>query len=206
MHPGGVDESRGEADRAGVERVLDRADHRRQLLVGRRSRVGADDRSPDRPLADEERDVQAERLLGDAIEVLPERPPPGDEAVRPQQQLHGRAADVGDRGQRVAAVPRQLGGVALVQEAGQRPVEEERAVGVAVRIDEARRDDAAGDIEHGLDLALVDRREVADGQDPVAEDADIGRAAGAPGPVDEGPTAKQQVERGHAAMVTRSDP
>ena len=61
------------------------------------------------------------------------------------------------------------------------------------------------DVEHGLDLALVDRREVADSQDPVAEDADIGGAAGAPGPVDQGPTAKQQVECGHAAMVTRSD-
>ena len=86
VHPGGIDESGGEADRAGVERVLDRADHRRELLVGRRSRVGADDRCPDRALADEERDVQAERLLGDAIEVLPERPPSGDEPVRAQQQ------------------------------------------------------------------------------------------------------------------------
>ena len=81
-----------------------------------------------------------------------------------------------------------------MQVAGQRAVEEERAVGVAVRIDEPGRDDAAGDIEHGLDLAVRDRREVADRQDPVAEDADIGRAAGAPGPVDEGPAAKQQVE------------
>ena len=181
------------------------ADHRRQLVVGRRSRVGADDRSPDRALADEECDIQAERLLCHAIEVLPERPPPGDEPVRSQQQVHGRAADLGDRGQRVTTIPRQLGRVALVEEAGQRPVEEERAVGVAVRIDEARRDDAAGDIEHGLGLALRDRREVTDSQDPIAEDADIGRAAGAPSPIDEGPTAKQQVERGHAAMVTRSD-
>jgi hypothetical protein len=74
-----------------------------------------------------------------------------------------------------------------------------------VRIDEARRDDAAGDVEHGLDLALPDRREVADGQDPVAENTDIGRAAGAPGPVDQGPPPKQQVECRHAAMVTRSD-
>src|SRR6185369_5938916 len=114
-------------------------------------------------------------------------------------------ADVGDRGERVAAVPRQLCGVALVEEAGQRSVEEERAVGVAVRIDEARRDHAAGDIEHALYLARVDRRQVADSQDPVAEDADVGWAAGAPGPVDEGPTAKQEVERGHAAMVTGSD-
>ena len=79
-------------------------------------------------------------------------------ATRPfgrSSRVDGLAADVGDRRQRVAAVPRQLRRVALVQEAGQRPVEEERAVGVAVRIDETRRDDAAGDVEDRLDLALA---------------------------------------------------
>ena len=204
VHPRGIDEPRGQADRAGIKGVLDCADHCCQLLVGRRPRVGADDRSADRALADEERNIQAERLLGDTIEILPECPPPGDQAIRTQQQLHGLAPDVGDRSQRVATVSRQLRRVALVEKAGQRPVEEQRAVRVAVRIDEARCDDAAGDIEQGLDLTLSDRREVADSQDPVAEDTDIGRAAGAPSPVDQGPAPKQQVECRHAAMVTRS--
>ena len=85
----------------------------------------------------------AERLLRDAVEVLPERPPAGHETVGAERQLDQLAADLGDRGERVAAVAGQLGRVALVQVAGQRAVEEQRAVGVAVRIDEPRRDDAA---------------------------------------------------------------
>ena len=56
------------------------------------------------------------------------------------------------------------------------------------------------------DAGLVDRREVADGHDPVAEDADVRASAGGPGAVDDDPAAEQQVEAGHEAMVTGSPP
>ena len=155
-------------------------------------------------MPDEERDIRTEWLLGDTIEVLPERPPARDEAVRAQGQLDRLAAHVGDRGQGVAAVARQLRRVALVQVAGQPSVEEERAVRVAVRIDEPRRDDPASDVDDGLDLTGVDRRQIAHREDPVAEDADVGGTSRAARPVDQGPAPEQQVECGHAAMVTRS--
>ena len=129
----------------------------------------------DRAVADEERDVRPERLLRDAIEVLPERPPPRDEAVRPQRQLDDLAADVGDRRERVTAVAGQLGRVALVQVAGQRAVEEERAVRMAVRIDETRARRPGPLTSRTVStLALVDRRQVADREDPIAEHADVG--------------------------------
>ncbi len=38
------------------------------------------------------------------------------------------------------------------------------------------------DVEDALDLGRIDRAEVADGEDPVAEHADIGAPAGAPVP------------------------
>ena len=73
-----------------------------------------------------------------------------------------------------------------------------------VRVDEPGRDDTPGDLEDGRDLAVRDRRQVADGQDPVTEHADVGRTARAPGPVDHRPAAEQQVEGRHPAMVTGS--
>ena len=88
--------------------------------------------------------------------------------------------------------------------AGQRAVEEERPIRMAVRIDEPGGDDKPADLEDGLDLTRVDSGKVANGQDPVAEDPNIGRPARAPGPIDHRPAAEEQIEYGHPTMVTGS--
>ena len=109
VHPGRIDQPAGEADRPGVHRRLDLADHRREFRVGGHARVGAQDGGPDGVVADEERQVGTESLLLDAFEVLPERAPAGHELVRPESERDVFAADVGDRRERVAAVARTAG-------------------------------------------------------------------------------------------------
>src|SRR5437899_8231744 len=75
---------------------------------------------------------------------------------------------------------------------------------MAVRVDEPGGHHPAAGVEDGRDLAVIDRGEVADRDDPVAEDAHVGPPAGPPAAVDQGPTTEQEVERGHGPMVTRS--
>ena len=129
----------------------------------------------DRAVADEERDIRPERLFRNAVEVLGERAPARDQAAR----LAATARRVSrpsrrDRRERVAAVAGQLGRVALVQVAGQRAVEEQRPVGVPVRVDEPRRDDASAR-RRGPSRCRPRRPPTGpDGEDPVAEDADVG--------------------------------
>ena len=106
--------------------------------------VGTEDGPANGAVADEERDVRPERLLGDPIEVLPEGRPARRELVRPERQVDELAPGVGDRREGVAAVARELGGKALVEVAGQGAVEEERSVRVAVRVDETGRHDPSG--------------------------------------------------------------
>ena len=142
----------------------------------RRACLAAHHRRADRPVTDEEGDVRPEPLVGDELEVLPERPPARGQAVRAQRRarrprVHAAVSGASD----VAAVARQLGRVALVEMAGQRAIDQQRAVRMPVRVDEPGRDDPPADLEDGRHLAVRDRRQVADGQDPVAEDADIGR-------------------------------
>ena len=208
MHPGRVDQPRRQADRAGIERRLDLA--RPSPPARRRSAARAS--APRTDAADACRGRPGTRRSGRAAarstasRYSANGPPARRQAVRRGATASTRlAADVGDRRERVAAVPRELGREALVQVAGQRPVDEERAVRVAVRIDEPRRDDPAGRRRaRARPRRPRPRREVAHGQDPVAEDADVGSTPRAPRPVDHGPAAQQQVEAGHVGMVPRS--
>ena len=94
VHPGRVDEPGRQADRARVERRLDPGDHGGHLLGRRRARLAAHDRCADRPVADEEGDVRPEPLVGDALEVLPERPPARGQAVRAKRELDDLAPAV----------------------------------------------------------------------------------------------------------------
>ena len=204
VHPRGVDQARRKTQRTRVHRAVDRADHRRQLVGRRRAGVGTEDGPADRAVADEERDVRTEGLLGDPIEVLPEGRPARRELVRPERQVDKVAPGVGDRREAVAAVARQLGRKALVEVAGQGAVQEQRSVRVAVRVDEAGRHDPPGQVQDEPDAVRIDRRQIADGEDPVAEDADIGAHARRPAAVDQGPAMEQHIEGGHARMVPRS--
>ena len=60
-------------------------------------------------------------------------------------------------------------------------------VRVPVRVDEPGRDHPSSDVDDPLDLGRIDRAEVPDGQDPVAEHADIGSPGRRARAVDDGP-------------------
>ena len=149
-------------------------------------------------MADEERDVRPERLPLDLVEVLGERAPSRGERVRTKRQRDEIASDRRDRRERVPAIPRQLGRVALAEMADERAVEEQRAVGVTVRVDEPGRHHPAGHVEDQPDLVRAHDAQVADREDPVTEHADIGTPSRDPRAIDDGPAPKEQVEAGHA--------
>ena len=202
---GGVDEAAGEADRTRVERLLEVADHGRQLLVVRRAVARPDHRAADRAVALEEGDVGTEvdrldprEVVGEARPV--ERHPPAEIAHLPLDQL---ATGLGDRGEARPAVAGELRRHPLGEVADQRPVQEQARVGVAVRVDEAGADDPAGDLDDARHAPRVERRQVADLDDPVAAHEHVGDATGRAGAVDDGAAAEEQVEavprldRGH---------
>jgi hypothetical protein len=152
-------------------------------------------------MPDEEGRVDAEGLRLDRVEVLRERRPACHHAVRPQRELHELPTGGRDRCDRVATVARQLGRVALPKVAHEGTVDEERGVGVSVRVDEAWRDDMPGGIDHVPGTVGRDRARVVDGGDPVAPQGDVGEPSGGAGPIDDGPAAEQQVEGGHDVMM-----
>ena len=152
-------------------------------------------------MSDEERHVQAERHTLDRVQVFPERPPASHQPVRAQGQLDELPPGVGDRGKRFAAVARQLGREPLAHMADQGPVEKQRAVRVPVRVDEPRGDDKTGGIDHLRHADVIDRRQVIDGEDAVAEHADVRATAGSATAIDDGAVANQQIEGGHVEMM-----
>ena len=86
VDPRRVDEPRGQAERAGLERGLDLANHRRPLRLGWR-RLRPHHGPAHRPVPYEERDVQPERLGRDGVQICIERPPARDQLVRSQGEL-----------------------------------------------------------------------------------------------------------------------
>ena len=176
-------------------------------LVGRRGTcLGPEHGRAHRPVADEERDVRTELLALDLVEVLGERLPPRGQVVRSERERDQLPADRRDRRERVAAVPRELGREALAQVADERSVDEERAIGMTVRVDEARRHDHAADVQLERDLAVGHGAQVAHGRDPIAADADVGAPARSTRAIDDAPAAQEQVEschEGHGATSGR---
>ena len=201
VDPGRVDQPGRQPERAGVQRGLDLAHHRRALRLGCRSRLGAHHGPANRPVPDEERDIQPERLGRDGVQVLAERPPARDQLVRSQRQLDELPPGIGDRRERVPAVAGQLGREPLAQVADERAIDEQRAVRVPVRVDESGRDDEPAGVDHLRDVARVDRREVVDREDPVAQDPDVRAATGRSGAIHDGAAAQEQVEGGHPLMM-----
>ena len=75
-----------------------------------------------------------------------------------------------------------------------------------MRVDEARRDHLAGDVQLEADLAVRHRAQVAHGHDPIAADADVGTHPRGARPIDDAPAAQEQVEsrhEGHGATSGR---
>jgi hypothetical protein len=69
-----------------------------------------------------------------------------------------------------------------------------------VRIDESGRHDPVARIDDAR--CTIRDGEVADGEDAVPEDADIGGPTRGAGPIDDGATPDKQVEGGHRSMMT----
>ncbi len=158
VKPRGVDQPRREPEGARVERHLHlRHHHRRELGVGRDRRLGPHHRAADGPVADQERDVQPERLGVDRVEVLAERAPPCRQPVLPERQVDELPPGIGDGCERVAAVPGELGREPLTQMADEGAIDEQRPVGVSVRIDEPGRDDEPAGVDHLCDVTDVHR-------------------------------------------------
>ena len=119
-----------------------------------------------------------------------------------QGELDELPPGIGDRRERVPAIARQLGREPLPEVTDQRAIDEQRAIRVPVRIDEPRRDHESPGIDHLRHIARVDHRKVVDGEDAVSEDTDVGATPGRSRPIHDGPAAHEEVEGGHALMMT----
>ncbi len=154
-------------------------DHRRQLGV--RSTVAPPaprTDAADRPVPDEERDVEPSALRLDRVEVLPERPPPRDQAVAAEataRRARDRRSVIG------ASVSPQLPDSWVVNPW-------RRWLTSAPSTNSDPSECPCGSMNPGAttspsasitcaDLAVIDRRQVVDREDPVAEDPDVGATA-----------------------------
>ena len=149
VHPGRVDQAGRQPERARIERRLDLAHHRRQLArrAGRASAPTTAPRTVPWPTRNATFGPSVCPL--DVIEVLREGRPASPAApLARNARSTSLAPGVGHRREAVAAIARQLGREPLVKVAGQGAIDEHRAVGVAMRIDEAGRDHVARDVEH----------------------------------------------------------
>ena len=77
-------------------------------------------------------------------------------------------------------------------------VREQRQVGVDVRVDEAGRDDPAGDVEPPPRLGAAER---ADGGDPVAPDPDVRAKPRAAGAVDHATACQDEIEHERSSFA-----
>ncbi len=173
VHPGRVDQPGREPERAGVQRGLDLTHHRPAFIVVGGPGLGAHYGATDRPLPDEERDIQPEALLGHRIQVLPEGAPAGHELVRAQGEGDDLPPRIGDGCERLPTVAGQLRRVPLAQMADEPAVDEQRAVRVAMRVDEPRRNDKTRGVDHVRDAPGVYRGQVVDREDPVTQHPDV---------------------------------
>ena len=187
---GGVLEAGGVAPGALLERLLEEPSHRVPLLVGRRPVLEPHDGEPQLPVRDEARDVHRRPRRFEPLEVAGRVAPREREGGRVPVDRALRELRVSDREAPVPAVANDLGRDALVERADRPRVDEERVVGVAVDVDEARGDVEPGGVElHGRGGRLADR------DDAVAGDPDVGDEGRAAGPVDDAAVADRDVER-----------
>ena len=97
------------------------------------------------------------------------------------------------RGVRHAVDSQQLGRDALAQAIGVLRVDQQRALGVRVGIDESGRDDKARGVDHASCVGL---RQIADRRDRVAGNAYVGPIRRRPGAINQSPVGYHYVEHG----------
>ena len=197
-----------EAQSAGLERLGQQGGHLGHLLVGGHlgTPLVAHHPAAQGAVADQEPGVDPEVPL-ELAQVLAEAGPVPGEAVLQGDQ--GHALHLGhhppdvvvvlglDGGQGEAAVAADHRGHAVEVGRRGRGVPEQLGVVVGVGVDDARRHHEALGVELGGAL-LVD---LTHGHDPAVTDADVGPAAGRPGPVDDQAVADHVVEHGGVPSV-----
>src|SRR6188472_1773638 len=141
-----------------IERLAQQHLHLRKLAVVRGPVGETERREAQLAVRDETQDVDGGPGGVEPLEVLAGRAPGQREVVRVAVDRPSRRVRVADREAAEAAVADDLGRHPLMDRAHRPRVDEQRVVGVAVEVDEARADREAGRI----DLLGVDRPDVAD--------------------------------------------
>ena len=176
-----------------LERLLEVPLHRRELVARRRPVLEPHGRQPELAVRDEARDVHRRPGGLEALEVAGRIAPGEGQRRRVPVDRPLREGRIRDREAAVAAVPDDLGGDALVEGADRARVDEQGVVGVAVDVDEAGDDVEAG----GVDLRRG-RGDLADRDDALAGNADIGGDRRPAGAVDHAAVPDRDVDA-HAA-------
>jgi hypothetical protein len=165
---------------------------RRRRTIGKPHR-----REPQLAVRNEGGDVDRRPRRLERVQVLPCRPPRRREVVAVPVDRAPRELRVANREAPEAAVADDLGRHTLVDRADGARVDEERVVGVAVDVHEARRHGEPG----GVELRRVGSVNGADARDPPFGDRDVGADAGGARAVVDDAVADHQVD-GHARTVS----
>ena len=204
-HAPGIELKPGrEAERACVHGLADEGLHRAQLRLGR---LRAEDagRVANGVVADEPGEVLRVAVAREPREMVGEARPLDRPVVR--ERAHAAFDEVprriGDRRVRPAAVADDLGRHSLANRALGLRVREDRPVTVAVRIDEAGADDAAGRLDDAVGAAAVHGADV---RDPAVLDRDVAAERRAAASVHDPAVANQEVRRHYFLVATSPMP
>ena len=182
VEPGLVDQAARDAGRARVERLLDVADHRRELVGVRAPGPRPEHRAANRPVPDQEGDVDPERLRLHRVHEPAERRPGRVQLEGGEVGIEHRPGRRRQRRERVAAVARQLGRVALAQGLTERRrrTGTRRSARAGPRTRERRRGPSRRwTLGH---VGVCDGGQVPDRGDAVARNGDVGATARRPVP------------------------
>ena len=208
-----VDKPGRQAKDAVVQGLSQEAAHRRQLIGGRRAALHPHDFTPQGGVAGQGRHVDGHTLAAHSVAVFTEGPPVAPQAL-PGGPFADPAVEEGaikrpHRSRGAAAVADHDRGDTLPYLTLRRWVDQKRQVGVGVRVNEPRGDEAAGGVEHGrgrgslqLTIHLFGRRPPFDGSDLAVLDGDVGTEPGGARPVNHLPALDQHVY--HALLLSRA--
>ena len=141
------------------------------------------------PIRHERQHVDGRLRGGEPVEILAQRAPAQRDGVVETVDSAGRERRIADRPAAIAAIADHLGGDALHERGDGARIDQQRVVGMAVDVDEARRNGEAGRVDRGLGFAL----DFADGGDAAVLDAHVGGSRRRAGAVDQGAVADEYV-------------
>lgn len=185
--------ARGDAQRAGIQRLLHQGAHFGHLCIRCRTAEVAHDGRAQRGVPDHRRNVDGSRRRTQRSHIGGEGGELGLAAVAggKQTQRHRPRRSRLERGDADAAIAGDDGGHTLRDLADHLRVEQHRAVIMGMGIDEARRDDLAVCIDRPVSRLAS---EIADRGDAAVANADIGSKSRRLGAVDHDAAADEEIE------------